>query len=206
MEWQALERAKMRAVAIEINWLLFLSVAPSHMSRDSERPMTSGEGAIKSDYWCVSLLHIYLFISLLLLLFFFVFLAVERNFWILEVDSFFFYWNEMFFNSKKIFIKKKKKFNNKVKFDWNSTSHWSGELELRAHPIRHHFVSNSILSIIISTVLPTLNSCDYSQIWSSQVRALSEFNFVVCQFLCIRAKNHFLRLVQIGVLGSYANN
>ena len=27
------------------------------------------EGAIKSDYWCVSLLHIYLFISLLLLLF-----------------------------------------------------------------------------------------------------------------------------------------
>ena len=31
------------------------------------------EGAIKSDYWCVSLLHIYLFISLLLLLFFFVF-------------------------------------------------------------------------------------------------------------------------------------
>lgn len=94
----------MRAVAIEINWLLFLSVAPSHtgfkVSRDSERPMTSGE--------------------------------VE--------------------------------FNNKVKFDWNSTSHWSGELELRAHPIRHHFVSNSILSIIISTVLPTLNSCDYSQI------------------------------------------
>lgn len=63
MEWQALERAKMRAVAIEINWLLFLSVAPSHMSRDSERPMTSCE--------------------------------VE--------------------------------FNNKVKFDWNSTSHWSGE-------------------------------------------------------------------------------
>ena len=114
MEWQALERAKMRAVAIEINWLLFLSVAPSHMSRDSERPMTSGEEAIKSDYWCVSLLHIYLFISLLLLLFFLLFffccffLAVERNFWILEVDSFFFYWNEMFFNSKKIFIKKKK--------------------------------------------------------------------------------------------------
>ena len=27
------------------------------------------EGAIKSDYWCVSLLHIYLFISLILLLF-----------------------------------------------------------------------------------------------------------------------------------------
>ena len=37
------------------------------------------EGAIKSDYWCVSLLHIYLFISLLLLLFFW-FLAVKRNF------------------------------------------------------------------------------------------------------------------------------
>ena len=33
-----------------------------------------------------------------------VFLAVERNFWILEVDSFFFYWNEMFFNSKKFFL------------------------------------------------------------------------------------------------------
>ena len=47
MEWQALERAKMRAMAIEINWLLFLCVAPSHtgfkVSRDSERPMTNGE-------------------------------------------------------------------------------------------------------------------------------------------------------------------
>ena len=31
------------------------------------------EGAIKSDYLCVSLLHIHLFISLLLLSFFFVF-------------------------------------------------------------------------------------------------------------------------------------
>ena len=121
MEWQALERAKMRAVAIEINWLLFLSVAPSHMSRDSERPMTSGEGAIKSDYWCVSLLHICLFISLLLLLFllllffFVVFSSWKKLLNLTGWQFFFFYWNEMFFNSKKIFIKKKK----------NSTIRWS---------------------------------------------------------------------------------
>ena len=53
----------------------------------------------------IIIIIIIIFISLLLLLyyFFFVFLAVERNFWILEVDSFF-YWNEMFFNSKKIFL------------------------------------------------------------------------------------------------------
>ena len=26
-----------------------------------------------------------------------------------------------------------------MKFDWNSTSHWSGLWELRAHPLIHHF-------------------------------------------------------------------
>ena len=56
------------------------------------------------------------FYFIIIITFFFCFLAVERNFWILQVDSFFFfYWNEMFFNSKKIFIKKKK----------NSTIRWS---------------------------------------------------------------------------------
>ena len=46
------------------------------------------EGAIKSDYWCVSLLHISFYFIIIITIF--LFLAVERNFWILEVDRFFF--------------------------------------------------------------------------------------------------------------------
>ena len=45
------------------------------------------EGAIKSDYWCVSLLHISFYFIIIITIF--LFLAVERNFWILEVDSVF---------------------------------------------------------------------------------------------------------------------
>ena len=146
-------------------------------------------------------------ITIFFVVFFFVFFSSWKK--LLNLRGwqffFFFYWNEMFFNSKKIFIKKK-----------NSTIRWSliGILQVIGRE-SWSYVPTPLDIISYQTpfcpssfllLLPTLNSCDYSQIWSSQVRALSEFNFVVCQFLCIRAKNHFLRLVQIGVLGSYANN
>ena len=44
------------------------------------------------------------FIIIITIFLFFVFLAVERNFWILEVDSFFFIEMKCFLIRKKIFL------------------------------------------------------------------------------------------------------
>ena len=67
--WEQLNTFRLIVILLLLLLLLLLYIIIKNVDID----VKVAEGAIKSDYWCVSLLHIYLFISLLLLLFFFVF-------------------------------------------------------------------------------------------------------------------------------------